>query len=90
MEPKILIFTAVVLIACAIWEIYILPDGEQNGRGKMKSVTIRNKQGEILVKVIHRKSGGYDLISTPEIARDCDIEVRADDNSKVLFGGWDG
>ena len=53
----------------------------------MKSVTIRNKQGEILVKVIHRKSGGYDLISTPEIARDCEIEVRADDGSKVIFGG---
>ena len=56
----------------------------------MKSVTIRNKQGEILVKVIHRKSGVYDLISTPEIARDCEIEARADDNSKVIFGGNNG
>ena len=89
-EPKILIFTAFVLIACAIWEIYILPDGEQNGRGNMKSVTIRDKQGKILVKIIHRKNGQYDLIKTPEIDRDCDIEVRADDNSKVIFGGWDG
>jgi len=59
-------------------------------RRGMKSVTIRNKQGKILVKIIHRKSGVYDLIKTPEIDRDCDIEVRADDNSKVIFGGWDG
>ena len=55
----------------------------------MKSVTIRDKRGEILVKVIHRKNGKYDLIKTPEIDRDCDIEVGADDNSKVIFWRWE-
>uniref|UniRef100_A0A6M3J2W9 Uncharacterized protein n=1 Tax=viral metagenome TaxID=1070528 RepID=A0A6M3J2W9_9ZZZZ len=56
----------------------------------MKSVTIRDNRGEVVIKVIHRKNGKYEIIVTPDINRDCDIEVRADDGSKVLFGGWEG
>lgn len=50
----------------------------------MKSVTIRNNDSEILVKIIHRKNGAYDLIRRLGLAA-LDIEVRDDKGYKVIF-----
>lgn len=50
----------------------------------MKSITIRNKSGEVLIKILHKKSGEYELIKRSTLA-DTDVEVRDDQNHKVMF-----
>ena len=50
----------------------------------MKSVTLRTKQGKILVKIIHRKSGEYELIKDLTL-QSIEIEVRDDKNRKIMF-----
>lgn len=54
----------------------------------MKAVTIRNKSGEILVKIVHRKSGEYELIKHSTLT-DVDIEVRDQKNRKIMFQAKD-
>ena len=51
----------------------------------MKSVTIYGRRGELLLQVIHRKNGAYELNGDSLILRDLDIEVRDDQNKKVTF-----
>ena len=51
----------------------------------MKSVTIRDQTGRILIKVIHRKSGAYEVLKAPDL-QTINLEVRDNDNHKVLFG----
>jgi hypothetical protein len=51
----------------------------------MKSITIRHR-GKIVFKVIHRKSGRYDIIRDKDFADpDVEIEIRDERNCKVLF-----
>ena len=47
----------------------------------MKSVTVKDK-GKVLIKVIHRKCGRYDVIYDKRLAH-LDIDVRNDNNCKV-------
>jgi hypothetical protein len=50
----------------------------------IKSVTIRDANGKILVKVLHRKDMGVEVTRLAFL--DWDIEVRDEKNHKVLFG----
>lgn len=50
----------------------------------MKSVTIKDKLGNFLIKILHRKDGM--IVMTREgLAIDYDIEIRDDENCKVIF-----
>jgi len=51
----------------------------------MKSVTIKDKYGMEILKVIHRKSGEYELI-THSLYKHLIVDVRDDNNKKVQFG----
>lgn len=53
----------------------------------MKSITVKDKWGNLLIKVIHRKNGEYELVKHPDIQNDFAVEVRDDKNCKVTFGG---
>ena len=55
----------------------------------MKSITIRSKSGRVLLKILHRKSGQYDLIKDSALA-DIEVEVRDDEGHKVKFESWGG
>jgi hypothetical protein len=50
----------------------------------MKSVTIKDRYGNLLLKVIHRKAGKYDLFRDEALA-DIDVDVRDDRGCKVTF-----
>ena len=50
----------------------------------MKSVIIRDKKGEILIKIIHRKNGIFDITRRSDLVN-ADIEVRDDNNRKVVL-----
>lgn len=52
----------------------------------IKSVKIKDKYG-VLVKIIYRKSGIYEMLKRPTLPSDIKVEVRDDKNCKVLFGG---
>ena len=54
----------------------------------MKSVIVKDKKGKLLIKVVDNQDGSYDLVKTPEIDRDCNIQVRNDKGKLVKFGGW--
>lgn len=49
----------------------------------MKSVTIKDNEGRLLVKIIHRKNGEYELIQICNVA--LDIDVRDEKGCKVIF-----
>ena len=52
----------------------------------MKSVTIRDKEGKIVVKVIHRKSGVYDTVRSKSfMAAGATIDIRDDKGRKVTL-----
>ena len=51
----------------------------------MKSVTIKDKKRKLLIKVIYKKNGEYELIQTSELANLVDIDVRDNNNCKVNF-----
>ena len=51
----------------------------------MRSVIIRDKSGEILIKVIDR-NGEYEVIKHSQVTSD--IEIRDDKNCKVLLHEW--
>ena len=52
----------------------------------MKSITIKDtRKGEILIKLIHRKSGKYDLIVRDDIKGQVEITARGDDGCLVWF-----
>ena len=55
----------------------------------MKSITIRSKSGRVLLKILHRKSGQYDLIKDSTL-EDIEVEVRDDQGCKVMFESWGG
>ena len=50
----------------------------------MKSVTIRDKKGKLLIKVLHRKDGCYDILKLNSL-EEIDIEIRDDKNCKVFI-----
>ena len=52
----------------------------------MKSVTIKDKYGMEILKVIHRKSGEYELIMHT-LYKDLIVDVRDDNNKKVWLMG---
>lgn len=49
----------------------------------MKSVIIKDGNGNILIKIIHRKNGEYELIQIGNVA--LDIDVRDEKGCKVIF-----
>jgi hypothetical protein len=51
----------------------------------MKSVTIKDQDGNVMLKIIHHKNGVYESIKHPSL-KDWKVDVRASDNSKVNFG----
>jgi hypothetical protein len=59
-----------------------LGDAYYDPQVKMKSVTIKDKKGNLLIKVLHRKNGVYDILKEPSLD-DIEIEIRDDSNSKV-------
>jgi hypothetical protein len=50
----------------------------------IKSVTIKDKKGVLLFKIIHRKSGVYDIIKHPSL-QDFVIDIRNEKGHKVIF-----
>ena len=50
----------------------------------IKSVTIRDRRGEILIKILKRKSGEYELIKVAGL-KDVEVEIRDTRGRKVLF-----
>ena len=54
-------------------------------RGQMKSVTVYNNRGQILLKVIHRKNGDYAMEGINIHKNIYNIDVRDDKNQKVAF-----
>lgn len=52
----------------------------------MKSVIIKDCNGNILIKIIHRKNGAYELIKMGgDSMAKLDIEVRATNGCRVIF-----
>ena len=51
----------------------------------MKSVKIIDCNGETLVKVTARKNGTYDIVTLTSIADKIKVEIRDDNNKKVLM-----
>lgn len=49
----------------------------------MKSVTIRDKKGKVMVKVLQHKNGTYDTWVLTNILDTIDIEIRDEKNCKV-------
>ena len=50
----------------------------------MKSVTIKDPAEKLLIKIIHRKSGVYEIIQAESLAN-LIVDVRDDQNCKVDF-----
>ncbi len=50
----------------------------------MKSVTIKDHKGKVLIKVVHRKDGTYNLIKKEELSY-IKVEAKAVDGSRVYF-----
>jgi len=57
----------------------------KNAKTMIKSVTIKDKKGVLLFKIIHRKSGFYDVIKHVSL-QDFVVEVRDEKGHKVIFG----
>lgn len=51
----------------------------------MKSVTIRDIEGRVLVHIVHRTSGIFEVKVEKELSKTIDIEVRDDENRKVCL-----
>lgn len=51
----------------------------------LKSVTIKNQRGKLLIKILHRKNGEIEVTRISDY-ESLDIEVRDDDGCKVLMG----
>jgi len=55
----------------------------------IKSVTIKDKTGKLIFKVICRKNGNYEIIKDPLLVEEhIEIDVRNEKNQKIIFGGW--
>lgn len=50
----------------------------------IKSVTIKDDRGALLIKVLHRKSGEYEVLRHASCAN-VSVEIRDDKNRKVLL-----
>jgi hypothetical protein len=51
----------------------------------VKSVTIKDTQGRLLVKVLHRKGGRYVVTMDRGLGPHVDVSVRGNDGRVVLF-----
>jgi hypothetical protein len=62
----------------------VVPGMEMGLKEKeVKSVTIKDDKGVIILKVLHRKGGFYDIIKRHDFSGD--IDIRDDDNCKVTI-----
>jgi len=52
----------------------------------IKSITIEDTDGKLLLKIIARKNGRYDMIREVTL-KDLLVEVRNDKNEKIMFSG---
>lgn len=52
----------------------------------IKSVTVKDQYGKILIKVIYRKNGHYETDIAKELHNRILIEIRDENNAKVLMG----
>ena len=52
----------------------------------IKSITIKDKKGYLLLKVISRKNGKYEIIVDANL-HDLEIDVRNERMEKVMFKG---
>lgn len=55
----------------------------------IKSVTVKDQYGKVLIKVIYRKNGKYETEITKELHNRILIEIRDENNAKVLMGVGD-
>lgn len=51
----------------------------------MKSVTIKDHSGKILVKVKHLKNGQYEATVVNDLVGKISVDARTDENTKVIF-----
>jgi len=51
----------------------------------VKSIKITDRNGDVLVYVVHRKGGQYDSKVSRDIADKITMEVRDDNGCKVMF-----
>ena len=51
----------------------------------MKSVTVKDLHGNILVKVVHQKNGEYSCIHSTDLEGKIIIEARDEQNKKIDF-----
>ena len=52
----------------------------------IKSITIKDVRDKLLIKIIARKNGTYDMIRDATL-KDLEIEVRNEKNEKIIFSG---
>ena len=50
----------------------------------IKSITIKDASDKVLLKIIARKNGTYDMIRAVTL-KDLEIEVRNEKNEKIMF-----
>jgi len=52
----------------------------------MRSVTVKDKNGNIILKVLHRKNGEYDMTIDPSFKKTgVTIDIRSNSGGKVLM-----
>jgi hypothetical protein len=51
----------------------------------MKSVTVKSQDGKLLLKIIHRDRGVYEMVRNTHHCSELSIEVRDKQNKKVFF-----
>ena len=52
----------------------------------IKSIIIKDVRDKLLIKIIARKNGTYDMIRDVAL-KDLEIEVRNEKNEKIMFRG---
>jgi len=52
----------------------------------IKSITIKDIRDKLLIKIIARKNGTYDMIREVTL-KDLMVEVRNEKNEKIMFSG---
>lgn len=50
----------------------------------MKSVTIRDKKGKLMIKILQKKGGEYEIEFLEELVNTLTIDIRDDQGCKVI------